>query len=252
MTTPARATTPARVRTLAVDFGGTLARPGPRPVGTTVAAALTRLASAVIPAGFADAFDAVTRQAWQADRASGAHTSFPEQLVRAAGMCGAVIPDPREATEAVFTAVPDATVDPRAAAALRVLHKAGLRCVLACDTQRTEAVRRRTLRAAGIEDCFAALVMSSTLGVRKPHPRFYDTVLAHAGCPADEVLFIGDTPAKDAVGPHAHGMHAVLITNGPRPENLPAPVGVVGHFAELPDYLHSLLTGGPLAPGGLA
>lgn len=242
-------TTRARVRTLAVDFGGTLARPGPRPVGATVAAALNGLAGTVIPHGFADAFDAATQQAWQADRASGAHTSFPQQLVHAADMCGAVIPDAQAATEAVFTAVPDATVDPRAAEALRVLHAAGLRCVLACDTQRTEAVRRRTLRAAGIEDCFAALVMSSTLGVRKPHPRFYDTVLAHVGCPADEVLFIGDTPAKDAAGPHAHGMRAVLITTGPRPEDLPTPVGVLGHFAELPGYLQALLAGDPAAPG---
>ncbi|MGJ5894313.1 HAD family hydrolase [Streptomyces niveiscabiei] len=140
----------------------------------------------------------------------------------------------------MFTTVPDAVVDARAAATLRRLHAGGLRCVLACDTQRTESVRRRTLRAAGVEDCFDALVLSSTVGVRKPHRLFCSAVVERARCRAEEIVFVGDTPAKDAVGPHEYGMNAVLVTTGPRPDALPSPVGVISHFTELPRYLEAL------------
>jgi putative hydrolase of the HAD superfamily len=225
------------VRAVAVDFGGTLARPGPSPDGAVVAAALRAVEDTVIPDGFAAAFAAVTAEVRRQDRARDIQRPFVEQLVCAARVCGAVIPAPRAAAEAVFTAVPDADVDSRAAGTLRRLRSSGLVCVLACDTQRPETVRRRTLRAAGIEACFDALVCSSTIGVRKPHPRFYDAVVRAAGCRREEILFVGDTPAKDAVGPYTYGMHAVLITAGPRPAGLPAPVDVIGHFTELPAYL---------------
>ncbi|MFE5604195.1 HAD family hydrolase [Streptomyces coelicoflavus] len=228
------------VRALAVDFGGTLARPGPSPDGATVAAALKELEATVVPDGFAAVFEDAARQVRQEDRAGGIQSPFAEQLARAADACAAVIPDPQAATEAVFTAVPDAFVDARAAATLRRLHASGLVCVLACDTQRPETVRRRTLRGAGIEDCFDALVLSSALGVRKPYPRFYDTVVEKAGCLAEEIVFVGDTPAKDAIGPYEHGMRAVLVTSGPRPDGLPPPVGVIGDFTELPAYLEAL------------
>ncbi|MFD4577416.1 HAD family hydrolase [Streptomyces sp. NPDC058417] len=228
------------VRALAVDFGGTLARPGPNPDGATVAEALKGLENTTIPAGFAAAFEKAARQVREEDRARGIQSPFAEQLVRAARACAAVIPDPQAATEAVFTAVPDAYVGARSAATVRRLRSSGLVCLLACDTQRPEPVRRRTLRAAGIEDCFDELVLSSTLGVRKPHPRFYDTVVQRAGCLAKEIVFVGDTPAKDAIGPYEHGMHAVLITSGPRPDALPSPVGVIRDITGLPAYLEAL------------
>ncbi|MFF5304763.1 HAD family hydrolase [Streptomyces sp. NPDC013161] len=227
-----------RVRALAVDFGGTLARPGPSPDGATVAQALKGVADTVVPDGFASAFDLIARQIRDEDRAQGIQSPFSRHLVRAAAACGGVIPDPPAAAEAVFTAVPDAFVDARAAQALRGMHADGLVCVLACDTQRPESVRRHTLRTAGIEDCFDALVLSSTLGLRKPHPRFYDMVVRSAGCPPQEVLFVGDTSTKDAVGPYEYGMRAVLIACH-RPHGLPGPIGVIGHFADLPAYLES-------------
>lgn len=229
------------MRALAIDFGGTLAGPGPGPDpdGALVATVLHNLPGTVIPQEFAATFDTAARRR-RAHRAERVRTPLTDQLVHAAHACGAVIPDPGTATEAVFAALPDAVVDARAAAVVRRLHARGLRCVLACDTRRSEAMRRATLRAAGIEHCFCALVLSSAIGVRKPHPRFYATVVAKAGCAAREIVFVGDTPAKDAVGPHTHGMRAVLITAGPRPPELPAAIGVLGHIAELPDYLETL------------
>ncbi|MQS15749.1 HAD family hydrolase [Streptomyces kaniharaensis] len=227
----------ARIRALALDFGDTLARPGPEPDGVTVARILHGLDGTVVPEAFPSAFELVGRRIREEDRAHFTQSAFADLLRRSAQECGAVIPDPTAATEAVFTAVPDAEVDPRAADALRRLHERGLACVLACDTRRPEIVRRRTLEAAGIADCFDALVLSSTLGVRKPNPLFYDAVVSAAGCRPENILFVGDVPAKDAIGPYRFGMRAVLVTSSPRPDDLPESIGVIGHFAELPGYL---------------
>lgn len=188
--------TKGRVKAVAFDFGGTLARPGPNPDAATVTGVLRGLPDAVIPDGFADVFNEVGHRVRAADRQRGEQTSFAEQLRVAALESGAVLDDPAAAARKVFTAIPDAEIDPRAVHALRQVHERGLVCVLACDTQRPESVRRRTLRQAGISDCFNGLVLSSTLGVRKPHPRFYAAVVEATGCPAGEILFVGDTPRR--------------------------------------------------------
>lgn len=228
------------VSAVAVDFGGTLARPGPSPDAVTVARILSELGGPMIPGGFATALEGVVGRARAADRPRHEQTPFAELLRLAAAESGAVLDDPQALARAVFTAVPDAEVDPVAAHALRNLHEAGLVCVLACDTQRPESVRRATLRRARLSDCFDALVLSSTLGVRKPHPRFYTAVIEAAGCPPEQIVFVGDTPRKDAVGPLAHGMRAALISPDGRPPGLDPRIGVIAHLSELPAYLGSL------------
>ncbi|MBI1758282.1 MAG: HAD family hydrolase [Actinobacteria bacterium] len=225
------------VRALACDFGGTLARPGLDPDGETVAAVLRDLNGTWVPRGFAAVFDAVHRRVWEADRATARQTPFAEEIRRAAAACGAVVADPVAATEALFSAVPDAEVDRDAARALRYLHDGGLVCVLACDTQRPRAVRLRTLEAAGIGSCFDAVVLSSTVGVRKPHPQFYDAVVAGAGFPAADILFVGDTLAKDVLGPLAHGLRAVLVAPDGYPSGADEGIVVIRRFADLPAYL---------------
>lgn len=45
----------------------------------------------------------------------------------------------------------------------------------------------------------------------KPHARFFEVALEKAGCSADEVLFVGDSPEHDIDGAKAVGMRAVLI-----------------------------------------
>lgn len=235
-----RKTKQVRVAAVAVDFGGTLARPGPSPDAATVARILRELDGPLIPDGFAAALDEAIRGTRAVDRPLHEQTPFADLLRLAARESGTVLDDPVALAKAVFSAVPDAEVDPVAAHALRILHEAGLVCVLACDTQRPESVRRATLRQAGISDCFDALVLSSTLGVRKPHPRFYATVIEEAGCPAEEIVFVGDTPAKDAIGPASHGMRAVLISPDGRPPRLDPGIGVIAHLRELPAYLESL------------
>ncbi|MFJ4473768.1 HAD family hydrolase [Streptomyces xanthochromogenes] len=228
----------ARMRVLALDFVGTLAGHGPAPDGRFVADVLRGLPGAAVPEEFPARFDAVTRQLRAADHSRRVRTPFATRLGRAVQDCGATVPDLRRATEAVFTALPDATVDPRAAAALRDLRASGLTCVLAANTDRPEPVRRRTLRDAGIADCFDALVLSGTLGIRKPDRRFYAEVTRAAECPAGDILFVGDNAETDALGPHAYGMSAVLVTPGPRPDALPGSIATIPHLSHLARHLN--------------
>jgi putative hydrolase of the HAD superfamily len=163
-----------QVRCVAFDFGGTLASPGPEPGGDLIAEVLSTVTGREVPPQLAAAFDVAYLEVTQADRETASHSPFAHTLAMAARRVGfALTPgEAAEAAEAVFVTLPDATPDADACRAVQVVQEAGLRCVLACDTQRSEPVRRATLAAAGIEDRFSALVLSGVLGVRKPHPRF--------------------------------------------------------------------------------
>jgi FMN phosphatase YigB (HAD superfamily) len=223
---------------LAFDFGGTLAYPGPSPNGDIVARVWTRLFGQAPPDGYDAAFNAVQNEVNNADRERSIQTPFETILYRAAERIGGYVPDLAALAQAVFDTLPDAVVDPHAATALHQLCATGLPCILACDTQRPERVRRHTLAVAGIADCFAALLLSSSLGVRKPHPLFYAAVLDAAGCEAERVLFVGDTPNKDVFGPIAYGMQAILIARDAfRPDDFPDTIPVLPHVEALPVLL---------------
>ena len=234
--------TASPVPCVALDFGGTIARPGRSPRGEDVAAALRDRLGLPMPSGLARAVDQAKTAAKGAYRHSGQQTSWPEILTAAARIAEARIPDPGELAAALWDIVPDGAVDPAAATAVRALRGQGHVLVLACNTRRPLASRRQTLADAGIEDCFAALVLSSELGAAKPDPQFYAAVLAaaheHARCGPGGVVFAGDTLGKDAAGPVRAGMQAVLIHPGPgAPEGLPPGVPVLGHLSALPGLL---------------
>jgi HAD superfamily hydrolase (TIGR01549 family) len=132
-------------------------------------------------------------------------------------------------------------VDPAAAAALRVLHDdLGLRLVLASNTQPHET-RWPALQEAGIDLLFTAAILSYPLGVRKPTPVFYQIVLAAAGCPAGQVLFVGDHLENDAAAPAGRGMRTALIRpRGLRPgEVLPDGALLITHVRELTSLLET-------------
>jgi FMN phosphatase YigB (HAD superfamily) len=48
----------------------------------------------------------------------------------------------------------------------------------------------------------------------KPDPGFFRLALEKAGCRAEDVLFVGDSPTHDIQGAKDMGMTAALITEG--------------------------------------
>lgn len=223
------------VAVVALDFGSTLAIPGASPCGRDVVAALERLGWPS-PAGLDDAVEEVRAEAKAAYR-RGVQTPWESILAAAWRRLGAEMPDLAAVVNAVWETVPDGIVDPRAAQAVLTLRRTGRVLVLACNTQRPIAYRRRTLAAAGLADCFDALVLSSDVGVAKPDPRFYAAVADAAGCAPGAILFVGDTLDKDVSGPRAFGMRAAMVQTGSPPPGLPEGVLVIAHVAELPDLL---------------
>ncbi|HWE36953.1 MAG TPA: HAD family hydrolase [Isosphaeraceae bacterium] len=67
------------------------------------------------------------------------------------------------------------------------------------------------------------VVISSEVGVRKPHPGFYRAAVASLGLPAGRVLFVGDDPGHDVEGPRRLGLRAALIDRDGRHSDTDAP-----------------------------
>jgi HAD superfamily hydrolase (TIGR01509 family) len=72
------------------------------------------------------------------------------------------------------------------------------------------------LSRLGLDCYFESVVKSVDLGVYKPDPEFYAALLRSIGVPASQVLFVGDAPRSDVLGPQAAGMAALLVDRAGR------------------------------------
>ena len=97
---------------------------------------------------------------------------------------------------------------PDAAPALAELRERGLRlvCVSNWDCSLPDVLRR-----CGLADALDVVVTSASAGARKPDPAIFASALALAGCEADELVHVGDTPEEDVVGAGAAGARALLL-----------------------------------------
>lgn len=235
-----------RAACVAVDFGGTLATPGPSPTGVDAVTVLADQFGWSPPPGFAALVDQVRAQATAEYRRSGRQVPWESILTTAANRAATAIGDPVAVAHAIWQRVPDAVIDPQAADGVRDLYRRQFAVILACNTQRPGALRRATLAAAGLDDCFADLVLSSEIGLGKPDRRFYAAVARAAreatGWGPAGICFVGDTLAKDVTAPMTCGMSAVLVrTPGAAPwPPVPDGVPVIEHLADLPDLLERL------------
>jgi putative hydrolase of the HAD superfamily len=76
----------------------------------------------------------------------------------------------------------------------------------------------------GLRPLVDAVVVSESVGVKKPHPQIFQEALRSVSCESDSVLFVGDNPLLDVVGPANLGMcTAWLKLDREWPEDLVAP-----------------------------
>lgn len=68
-------------------------------------------------------------------------------------------------------------------------------------------------------------VSASDLQVAKPDRRIFEALAERFDAPPEKIVYVGDHPEYDVVGPRAAGLHAVWINRErrPWPEDLPAP-----------------------------
>jgi FMN phosphatase YigB (HAD superfamily) len=80
-----------------------------------------------------------------------------------------------------------------------------------------------------------AVVVSESLGLRKPHPLTVQTALRMLDVPADAALLVGDTFAEDIAAAHAAGVDAAWLDRDARgvPPGVAAPRYVLRALPEL-------------------
>jgi putative hydrolase of the HAD superfamily len=104
---------------------------------------------------------------------------------------------------------------------------------------------RNDLDRLGLLDLFDAVVLSSEIGVRKPHPRIYQVALDGLGVLVAQAVFVGDRLVEDVRGPQTAGMRAIL-THEFRIEEPTAtssvPDAVIDRLSKLPATLDLLPT----------
>jgi len=82
------------------------------------------------------------------------------------------------------------------------------------------------------------VVCSAVHGYRKPHPEIFSSVIALAGLPADQIVFVGDNLSDDIAGAAAAGIRPVHVARqGLCPPNDHEGVPCVGDFGRLLDLL---------------
>jgi len=87
---------------------------------------------------------------------------------------------------------------------------------------------------------------SERWGVEKPSPEFFDRLVAEAGCPAAEVLYVGDRLDNDVLPALRSGLRAVLVRRGPwgvlhaRRAEAARADGVIDSLTALPELVDRL------------
>lgn len=93
---------------------------------------------------------------------------------------------------------------PGMAALVRGLREAGVRLGLVADT-RSETYQH-VLRQHALADIFAHVAISEELGITKPHPEMFLSVVRQAGSTPSDTLMVGNNYARDIEGAHACGL----------------------------------------------
>ena len=142
-------------------------------------------------------------------------TDEPLERRRWRRIVGRVLPEVRE-PERAFAELWDHFARPDAwrcfedvAAALAAFDQAGLRIAIASNFD--ARLRRVVAGLPELAPLGQALVISSEVGCRKPHPRFYQAVCKRLGLAPARVLFVGDDPENDVAGPIRAGLRGVLL-----------------------------------------
>jgi putative hydrolase of the HAD superfamily len=94
-------------------------------------------------------------------------------------------------------------------ALLESLRNRGLKLAIVSNTASPEWLLRPVLERQGLVERVDAVVLSSEVGKRKPHPAIFERALAELGVRPEEALFVGDRLDADVYGASRVGMRTV-------------------------------------------
>ncbi len=213
------------IRTITFDWGDTLAANYGMPYLQTQKRAFARLANdltalgCTVPPGWVDAINAEIEVEWARSISPIANPEHREIDMRAMfdrwlGQAGAIEATPhavRTATARCLATLTD-TVIPfsESGPTLSLLRARGYRLgVLSHVSWPGDAVRAWFERH-GLAGFFDFYSLSCDIGWIKPNPRHFQHALDQAGCPADQILHVGDHPLRDIEGAKAAGFRTCL------------------------------------------
>jgi HAD superfamily hydrolase (TIGR01509 family) len=94
-------------------------------------------------------------------------------------------------------------------ALLEALRGRGLKLALVSNTASPRWLLEPILERQGITERVDAVVLSSEVGKRKPHPAIFEKALRGLDVPSGEALFVGDRLEADVLGASRVGMKTV-------------------------------------------
>lgn len=94
-------------------------------------------------------------------------------------------------------------------ALLEAVRRRGLKIAIVSNTASPEWLLRPVLERQGLVERVDAIVLSSEVGKRKPHPAIFERALAEVGVRPERALFVGDRLEADVVGASRAGMKTV-------------------------------------------
>ncbi len=98
------------------------------------------------------------------------------------------------------------------------------------------------LRAAGLADYFAPIVISGDYGYRKPDPRLFQAALTELQVGPEEAIFVGNDRFRDVLGARQLGMKTILFCPQGNPGGSPEtePDYILYEYADLPRAIEFL------------
>lgn len=93
---------------------------------------------------------------------------------------------------------------------LSALREAGVRVIVAGN----QTVKAGDL-LRGLDVPADLIATSGEWGVAKPSPEFFERLIAEAGVPAGEILYVGDHPQNDVFPARAAGLRTAHLRRGP-------------------------------------
>ena len=132
-------------------------------------------------------------------------------------------------------------IEPESQPALEVLRQQGYRLGLISNAA-DDANVQRLVGQTGLRSYFDVILTSAALGIRKPHPRIFQSALATWHAAPSQAVMVGDTLSADIQGAQNQGIFSVWITRRVAPLDTPViqPGAVLENVGELPHLLHSL------------
>jgi putative hydrolase of the HAD superfamily len=250
------ASDPVTIRTVTIDFWGTLLFDGPASderyrrrrmadFQKILAIAGVGVTAAELDRAY-DASGSYLARVWSAHRDVPAEAHVTAVLDAVDPALGATLsPEVRDALLDAYARpallVPPA-VDDGALAALEGLCARGYALAVVSNTMRTPgATLRKLLERYRLLGCFKHTTFSDEVGIRKPDPEIFHLTLRAIGAEPDHAVHVGDDPILDVHGARAAGMRVIQVTSAPLEAlGVRGPDAVIPAMAGLPDAIAAL------------